>query len=216
MRGRAAPDARRRSSHRLIVAAMARASRARGSAAPLAGDRQSSSPGSAPGAGTPAATTRRCPHDRCGRRHGGFARRRARRRRRLGLAEHRIDRLQKRLGGAERDFQRQLQPALLCVVDPLLEMPPHVAKSAAGRRAGSCRSTASRRRPQRPCAVGSRASSPAKNSSASAATISHCSGLVSCASSIRMWSSPPSSLNSTHGATPGRRSSASAFSTRSS
>ena len=46
----------------------------------------------------------------------------------------------------------------------------------------------------------SRAPSPAKNSSASACTTSHCSGLVSCASSIRMWSSPPSSLNSTQGA----------------
>ena len=86
----------------------------------------------------------------------------------------------------------------------------------AGRRAESCRSTASGRRPRRSCERRSWAPSPAKNSAASAATISHCSGLVSCASSIRMWSSPPSSLNRTHGAIPGRRSRSSAFSTRSS
>ena len=44
---------------------------------------------------------------------------------------------------------------------------------------------------------------PTKNSSASFSTTSHCSGLVSCASSMRMWSRPPSSLNSTQGGTPG-------------
>ena len=35
---------------------------------------------------------------------------------------------------------------------------------------------------------------PAKNSSASAVITCHCTGLVSCASSTRMWSRPPSSL----------------------
>ena len=51
-----------------------------------------------------------------------------------------------------------------------------------------------RRRPRRSCAASSRAPSPAKNSSVSAVITCHCSGLVSCASSIRMWSMPPSSL----------------------
>ena len=50
----------------------------------------------------------------------------------------------------------------------------------------------------------SRAPAPAKNSSDSASITCHCAGLVSCASSTRMWSRPPSSRQSTQAAVPGR------------
>ena len=73
-----------------------------------------------------------------------------------------------------------------------------------GRRPGSCRSTASRRRRRRSCGAASRAPSPAKNSSEIASITRHCAGLVSCASSTRMWSRPPSSRQSTQAAVPGR------------
>ena len=61
-------------------------------------------------------------------------------------------------------------------------------------RPGSCRSTASRRRRRTACAPRRARRAPEKNSSASARITSHCTGLVSCASSTRMWSRPPSSL----------------------
>ena len=77
-------------------------------------------------------------------------------------------------------------------------------RSGPDRRPGSCRSTASRRRPRTGCGFCSLAPSPAKNSSARRSMIDHCSGLVSCASSTRMWSMPPSILNSTHAAAPAR------------
>ena len=51
------------------------------------------------------------------------------------------------------------------------------------------------------------APAPAKNSSVRARMISHCSGAVSWASSTRMWSMPPSSLNSTQAASARRVSS---------
>ena len=90
-------------------------------------------------------------------------------------------------------------------LDALLEMPAHGLE-----RGGSARWKLKIDCLASPTAktvrICSRAPWPAKNSSASAATTPHCSGLVSCASSIRMWSMPPSSLNSTHGATPGRSS----------
>ena len=54
----------------------------------------------------------------------------------------------------------------------------------------------------------SRAPSPAKNSAESASITRHCAGLVSCASSTRMWSRPPSSRQSTQAAVPGGASSA--------
>ena len=85
-----------------------------------------------------------------------------------------------------------------------------------GRRPGSCRSTASRRRRRRWCGATSRAPAPAKNSAESASITRHCAGLVSCASSTRMWSRPPSSRQSTQAAVPGRASSARARSIRSS
>ena len=50
------------------------------------------------------------------------------------------------------------------------------------------------------CSRRSRPSSPAKNSATRAVMIDHWSGEVSCASSIRMCSTPPSSLNSTQAA----------------
>ena len=47
---------------------------------------------------------------------------------RLRLAKNRIDRLQYRLGRAERDVERQLQPGLVDGIDALLEMLPHAQK----------------------------------------------------------------------------------------
>ena len=70
----------------------------------------------------------------------------------------------------------------------------HLGEHLAARRPGSCRSTASRRRRRTACAPPRAAPLPEKNSCASASMICHCSGLVSCASSTRMWSRPPSSL----------------------
>ena len=64
-------------------------------------------------------------------------------------------------------------------------------------RPGTSRSTASRRRPRTRCAVArqfARRPAPAKNSPVRARRMSHCSGAVSCASSSRTWSMPPSSL----------------------
>ena len=60
----------------------------------------------------------------------------------------------------------------------------------------------------------SRAAAPAKNSPVIARTIAHWSALLSWASSIRTWSIPPSSLNSTQGAASSTR--RRAFSIRSS
>ena len=60
-----------------------------------------------------------------------------------------------------------------------------------GRRPGRNRSTAFRRRRQIACAQRpSRALAPEKNSAARCLTTCHCSGLVSCASSTRIWSMP--------------------------
>ena len=68
------------------------------------------------------------------------------------------------------------------------------ARTTPARRPGRRRSTASRRRRRRACGPSSLAPSPAKNSSASARITCHWRGLVSCASSTRMWSRPRSSL----------------------
>lgn len=44
------------------------------------------------------------------------------------VGEDRIDRLQDRLGRAERNIKRQLQPGLVSIVDALLKMLPHCQK----------------------------------------------------------------------------------------
>ena len=89
-------------------------------------------------------------------------------------------------------------------------------RTCAARRPGSCRSTASRRRRRTACASPRAGRSPEKNSCARASMICHCSGLVSCASSTRMWSRPPSSLNSTQAADRASRSSDAVLAIRSS
>ena len=70
-----------------------------------------------------------------------------------------------------------------------------VLEFAAAPRPGSRRSTAWDRRPRRACARARRcAPKPAVKSSVIRRRISHCSGFVSCASSISTWSMPRSSL----------------------
>ena len=117
--------------------------------------------------------------------------RRARRHRRTR------DRLRRKMGATRAERQHRAGRCRQGRVAPLRsvgEAAGPSARTCAAQRPGRNRSTASRRRRQKACGAPRAAPVPEKNSSASASMTSHCSGLVSCASSTRMWSSPPSSL----------------------
>ena len=115
-----------------------------------------------------------------------------RRARRIG--EDAVDRRQQRLDRAERQGERHAPPAHARPRGALRRTRCRPRRTWRAPRPGSCRSTASRRRRQTACAARRVAPCPEKNSSASARITCHCTGLVSCASSTRMWSRPPSSL----------------------
>ena len=81
------------------------------------------------------------------------------------VREHRIDRAEHVLAGAERvlelqSAELQFRPSSNCAA----KCAPHRRRTRAAPRPGTRRSTASRRRPRRPCAARSRAPPPAKNS----------------------------------------------------
>ena len=146
-------------------------------------------------------------------------RRRAPRRRRR---PHRPAPAPARWSGRRWSAARGGSRAASSAVDAVAEARLPARRSRARRRPGSRRSTASRRRRRRRCAAGVAIGPPGaprpgrrRTPPSAPQAISHCAGLVSCASSSSTWSSPPSSLNSTQ-ALPGSAARASAISIRSS
>ena len=129
-----------------------------------------------------------------------------RRDRRIG--EDAVDGGEHVVGRAERQRQRRRRSKRgLGVADALRRTRARCRRRIRAPRPGTNRSTASRRRRQRRCGGHCRARrGRQKNSSASRFTTSHWSGLVSCASSSRMWSMPWSSLYCTQGPASGRAS----------
>ena len=113
---------------------------------------------------------------------------------RLRQREHRVDQRQHRGHRPERAVEQLGPDRPTGGRGPRRQPLAHARGSWRGRHPGSCRSTASRRRPRTGCARRSRAPAPAKNSSVSLSTIAHWRGLVSCASSTRTWSMRASSL----------------------
>ena len=109
-------------------------------------------------------------------------------------AEDRVDRREHHRHRAEGEVELRVRPGRPARAARGRRARAACARTRPARRPGRRRSTASRRRRQRACAPCSAAPSPAKNSSASALTTCHWRGLVSCASSTRMWSRPRSSL----------------------
>ena len=93
-----------------------------------------------------------------------------------------------------RGICRQLRPARV----RRRRTPSRLPRTWSARRLESRRSTASRRRRQTACAPLPARHRQRRIPAASERITCHCTGLVSWASSTRMWSSPPSSLNSTH------------------
>ena len=102
------------------------------------------------------------------------------------VREYRIDRLEHRLGRAEREVERDLMQSRGRRLRRGAGRLGRWRRTAPDRRPGTSRSTASHRPRRKSCAAASLAPEPAKNSSARRSMIAHCAGLVSCASSTRM------------------------------
>ena len=209
---RACQDARRRSSQRRIVPAMARAMRRsgsslgrgcvgqrprlvlRGRARPgRASGHSSTSPGCVGALGGVAQAV-------VGLDHAAL---------RLGQREHGVDQPPAPPGPSGTSGRAARRGSAVCAASARAgQLRPGPGGSWRGRHPGSCRSTASRRRPRTACAVAvARALRRRRTPRSACAMISHCRGLVSCASSTRTWSIRASSLNSTHSRRPGRCSS---------
>ena len=121
-------------------------------------------------------------------------------RRAIAVGENKIDGLQHGARAAERQGQRRLVPRLVARRGRGRHSRGRWRRTGAARRPGSRRSTASRRPPRTSVRCRSSTPSPAKNSAVSARISAHCRGLVSCASSTRMWVRSASSRNSTQAA----------------
>ena len=113
---------------------------------------------------------------------------------RLRSREHGVDRVEHVRAGAERVAETSRAAARARRPATTSRRPCASRRTRAAPRPGTKRSTASRRRPRRSC--GGPAARPRRRRTRRSGerTISHCFGLVSCASSTSTWSMPWSSL----------------------